>query len=238
MTLPHQRVLRGSALLVLFCVVFAPARADADVPEDLGAVGDTTDEVTQTVGDTTDEVTQAVGDTTDEVTQTVGDTTDEVTQTVGDTTDEVTQTVGDTGGTTSPSVTLADAPRQGANDDSSRRGFITADGRQKPADAPGERAFESGRDFLRGVDLTDEVTEEVGDPTDPCESQPQLVCLGLLYGLGDFADGGAMVLGVVATTGIAVIGLIVLALSLATSGSALVAVSSRVAAPAGGKVTN
>ena len=59
---------------------------------------------------------------------------------------------------------------------------------------------------------------------DPCGDQPQLVCLGLLYGLGDFADAGAKVLGAVAITGLGVIGLVLLALGLGIAGSgALVA---------------
>jgi len=68
----------------------------------------------------------------------------------------------------------------------------------------------------------DEVTQG-----DPCDSDQSLVCLGLLYGLGDFADVGAKVIANLAQTGVGVIGLAALALLLAIAGSSAVAASSR-----------
>ena len=62
---------------------------------------------------------------------------------------------------------------------------------------------------------------------DPCESDQRLVCLGLLYGLRDFADVGATVIASLAQTGIGVLGLAALALLLAIAGSSAVAASSR-----------
>jgi hypothetical protein len=54
-----------------------------------------------------------------------------------------------------------------------------------------------------------------------------LVCLGILYGLGDFGDAGAEVLGVLVRTGTGTIGLMVLVAALAIGGSAALAASSR-----------
>ena len=204
MFLPPRRLVRGSALLVLVFLALAPTEAIADVPEDLGAVGDTTDEVTQAVGDTTDEVTQTAGDTTDQVTQTAGDTTG-----------------------TSSSGAVGDTTPNGTNHESAQSDYVPPGGWRR---VDTQDQIRSGLDFPAEV-LTGEVTDEVGEPTDPCEEQPQLVCLGLLYGLGEFAENGARVLGLIATTGIGVIGLIIIALGLATAGSALVAASSRLPAP-------
>jgi hypothetical protein len=241
MILSPRRVVRGSALLVLSFVVFAPAKAVADVPQDLGdatgqvteSAGDATDQVTETAGDATDQVTETAGDATDQVTETAGDATDQVTQTAGDATDQVTQTAGDAIGTSS-SGTLGDtAAGSGTDYDASKHELTHG------VDVPGGiRALNSRAEFTRGVVLTNEVTDEVGEPTDPCEEQPQLVCLGLLYGVGEFADGGAKVLAFVATTGIAVIGLIAIAVGLGTSGSTLLAMSRRLAASAEGTVAD
>ena len=64
--------------------------------------------------------------------------------------------------------------------------------------------------------------------TDPCELDQRLVCLGLLFGLGEFADTGARVLGdVLASTGVGVIGLMALTAMLLIAGSAALAASSR-----------
>ena len=70
--------------------------------------------------------------------------------------------------------------------------------------------------------VDDEVTQG-----DPCESDESLVCLGLLYGLGDLADVGAKVITSLAQTGVGVLGLAALALLLAIAGSSAIAASSR-----------
>jgi 4-alpha-glucanotransferase len=54
-----------------------------------------------------------------------------------------------------------------------------------------------------------------------------LVCLGVLYGLGEFADVGAKVIASLVQTGFAALGLAALALLLAIAGSSALAVSSR-----------
>jgi hypothetical protein len=69
--------------------------------------------------------------------------------------------------------------------------------------------------------------EELESQTDPCEVDQRLVCLGILYGLGDFGDVGAEVLGILVRTGTGAIGLMVLVVALAVGGSAALAASSR-----------
>jgi 4-alpha-glucanotransferase len=54
-----------------------------------------------------------------------------------------------------------------------------------------------------------------------------LVCLGVLYGLGEFGDVGGKVITSLAQTGFAVLGLAALALLLAIAGSSALAASSR-----------
>ena len=58
----------------------------------------------------------------------------------------------------------------------------------------------------------------VMDEDDPCVDDTEGACLGLLYGWGEIVRRGADVLGLVATTGIGVIGMMVLALSLGVTG--------------------
>lgn len=68
----------------------------------------------------------------------------------------------------------------------------------------------------------------VSDESDPCYDDPALVCLGILYEMGRYAKIVTSVLGVLATTGIGVVGLMAMALVLGTSGSvALVAARRR-----------
>jgi hypothetical protein len=59
-----------------------------------------------------------------------------------------------------------------------------------------------------------------------------LVCLGVLYGLGEFGDVGAKVIANLAKTGVAALGLAALALLLAIAGSSALAGSRRVASVA------
>jgi len=54
-----------------------------------------------------------------------------------------------------------------------------------------------------------------------------LVCLGVLYGLGEFGDVGAKVINSLAQTGVAALGMAALALLLAIAGSLALAASSR-----------
>lgn len=62
---------------------------------------------------------------------------------------------------------------------------------------------------------------------DPCVGEAGSVCLGLLYGMGAFEDGGAKVLGILVTTGAAVIVLMLICLGLGVTGSTLVVASRR-----------
>jgi hypothetical protein len=65
-----------------------------------------------------------------------------------------------------------------------------------------------------------------GEPVDPCDRDPQLVCLGLLYGLGEFADASSEFLGM-ALTGLAALPLLLLAFGLAVVGSGALAAGRR-----------
>jgi hypothetical protein len=61
----------------------------------------------------------------------------------------------------------------------------------------------------------------------PCDEDKPSVCLDLLYGLGDSDSLSARVLGIVALTGIGVIALIVIALSLSATGSGFLIAAGR-----------
>ena len=69
--------------------------------------------------------------------------------------------------------------------------------------------------------------EGVEEQGDPCVGEAGSVCLGLLYGIGGFEDGGAKVLGILVTTGAAVIVLMLICLGLGVTGSTLVVASRR-----------
>jgi hypothetical protein len=63
---------------------------------------------------------------------------------------------------------------------------------------------------------------------DPCEDDPGLACLGLLFGIGDFAEAGGDVLGLfVAATGVALRGLIVFAFALLFAGVIALSIAPR-----------
>jgi hypothetical protein len=67
------------------------------------------------------------------------------------------------------------------------------------------------------------------DPeVDPCEEDPGLACLGLLFGIGDFAEAGGDVLGLfIAATGVALRGLIVFAFALLFAGVVALSIAPR-----------
>lgn len=75
----------------------------------------------------------------------------------------------------------------------------------------------------------------VSDESDPCYDDPALVCLGILYEMGRYAKIVTSVLGVLATTGIGVVGLMAMALVLGTSGSAALVVARRRSVAAAGR---
>jgi hypothetical protein len=69
---------------------------------------------------------------------------------------------------------------------------------------------------------------------DPCEKDPGLACLGLLFGIGEFADGAGGVLGLfLAATGVALRGLIVLAFALLLAGVVALSVAPKRATSGG-----
>lgn len=75
----------------------------------------------------------------------------------------------------------------------------------------------------------------VSDENDPCYDDPALVCLGILYEMGRYAKIVTSVLGVLATTGIGIVGLMAMALVLGTSGSAALVVARRRSVAAAGR---
>ena len=75
----------------------------------------------------------------------------------------------------------------------------------------------------------------VSDENDPCDDDPALVCLGILYEMGRYAKIVTSVLGVLATTGIGIVGLMAMALVLGTSGSAALVVARRRSVAAAGR---
>ena len=69
---------------------------------------------------------------------------------------------------------------------------------------------------------------------DPCEDDPGLACLGLLFGIGEFAEAGKEILGLfLAATGVALRGLIVLAFALLLAGVIALSIAPRRATPRG-----
>ena len=69
---------------------------------------------------------------------------------------------------------------------------------------------------------------------DPCEEDPGLACLGLLFGIGEFAEAGGNVLGLfLAGTGVVLRGLIVIAFALLFAGIVALSIAPRRATNAG-----
>jgi uncharacterized protein YjbJ (UPF0337 family) len=214
-----------------------------------GAANDATGQVTGTANDATGQVTGTANDAAGQVTGTANDAAGQVTGTANDAVGQVTGTandavgqVADTAQTNAAPVTSGragtgpsssqgagsvsrDPTGQGSIGGSASRGGPSASGWLGRAAL---RASESGSMPGGGLDTRsdDEVTSG-----DPCDADQSLVCLGLLYGLGDFADVGAKVIASLAQTGVGVIGLAALALLLAIAGSSAVAASSRRMAP-------
>jgi ElaB/YqjD/DUF883 family membrane-anchored ribosome-binding protein len=251
----HQRFLVFVGLGLLACLA-APQIASADSLDDItGTVGDavnqttdTTNEVVNQTADTTNEVVNQTTDTTNEVVNQTTDTTNEVVNQTTETTNEVvnqtTETtnevenevagtvdesgplniatdggMGSTSGSSldpSPNDETGAAPRHGGSaiPQSEPARWWTVRGFTEPAVAAG---YEVGSGS----------EEELESQTDPCEVDQRLVCLGILYGLGDFGDVGAEVLGILVRTGTGAIGLMLLVVALAVGGSAALAASSR-----------
>ena len=218
----HQRFLVFVGLGLLACLA-APQIASADSLDDItGTVGDAVNQTT----DTTNEVVNQTTDTTNEVVNQTTETTNEVENEVAGTVDEsgplniaTDGGMGSTSGSSldpSPNDETGAAPRHGGSaiPQSEPARWWTVRGFTEPAVAAG---YEVGSGS----------EEELESQTDPCEVDQRLVCLGILYGLGDFGDVGAEVLGILVRTGTGAIGLMVLVVALAVGGSAALAASSR-----------
>ena len=199
----------GVTLVSTLLIVFVPAIALADGLTD---VGQSVDQATQTVQDTVDQATQTVQDTADQATQTVR----EAGSTLGDS-DGAAGSVGRQSGTResetgnedvySDSVALWHRTARDAL--TSRMTTLTSDSR------------------ITTSELSFVLMRDDPDPdTDPCQEDSHLVCLGLLFGLGDLADTGADVLGVLVKTGAVVVFLAWIALLMAILGAAALAASS------------
>ena len=206
----------------------------------VNTAADTTGNVVNTAADTTGNVVNTAADTTGNVVNTAADTTGNVVNTAADTTGNAASTVGDTVGAGSGSVnggTPGDhsngAPRSGPSTTAHNRSSDRIRHHTSAASGSDPR-WQVRRDAYEQEHLS-VVGYQVGtgsggqEPTtDPCKLDQRLVCLGLLFGLGEFADTGAEVLGnVLANTGVGVIGLMVLTAMLLIAGSAALAASSR-----------
>jgi len=214
------------------------------------AGGAATQDATQAVDGATQDATQVVGDAVDDATQAVGGAVGGATQAVGGAVGGATQAVGGAVGGATQAATgatqavgsVVDGATQGASgavgDGGSTGGRVDgapggqeSDGRNDPAAmsrhpaAPRTPWPASHADVDRVFPTPQgEGVEEQGDP---CVGDAGSVCLGLLYGIGGFEDGGAKVLGILVTTGAAVIVLMLICLGLGVTGSTLVVASRR-----------
>jgi hypothetical protein len=241
----------GSVAVVAIAVLLTPQIASA-IDDPTGAISDPVNAVTGTTTDATDTVTGTTTDATDTVTGTATDATDTVTGTATDATGQITGTATDatgqvTGTIENTAAWVTDDPtRLGSSattglTSSQETGSVSTDptgqgsvggsiarSGSSRAGAPRWAALRlSEASYVPGSGI--DIRSEDEEPTagDPCESDQRLVCLGVLYGLGDFADVGAKVIASLGQTGIAVLGLAALALLLAMAGSSALAASSR-----------
>jgi uncharacterized protein YjbJ (UPF0337 family) len=248
----RQRLRRfGSVAVVAIAVLLTPQIASAiDDPtgatsDPVNAVTDTatdaTGQITGTATDATGQVTGTATDATGQVTGTANDATGQVTGTANDATGQVTGTVENTAGSvtddparlgSSATTSLTSSQEAGsASTDPTGHGSVggsIARSGSSPAGTPRWAALRlSEASYVPGggIDIRSEGEEPI--PDDPCESDQRLVCLGVRYGLGDFADVGAKVIASLGQTGIAVLGLAALTLLLAIAGSSALAASSR-----------
>jgi hypothetical protein len=235
----------------------ASATVTNPVDDAVDAVDQTVDEVEQTVDQTVDQVEQTVDQTVDEVEQTVDQTVDEVADTVdgvAGTVTETAQTVNEASGTVDGGVDAAASAAAGVSTPSGGdrpAGPPDADLIAAPSDestATGGRVATAGAaeewrspagwraislDFFGA--LPNVASAAATEPDDPCDDAVDVICLGLLYGIGDFAPAGAEVLALVAMTGVGVIALALLALGLGAAGSGTLLAARRRGAAALGR---
>ena len=228
----RQRIrLFGSVAVVAIAVLLAPQSAFA-IDDPTGTLSDPVNAVTGTADDATGQVTGTANDATGQVTGTANDATGQVTGAVGNTAGSVTSDVAHLDSSATTSLTSSqEAGSASASTDPTGQGSadrsVSRSG-SSPSGAPrftGLRTSEAN--YLPGGGIDTRSEEEGLTPGDPCESDQRLVCLGVLYGLGEFGDVGGKVITSLAQTGFAVLGLAALALLLAIAGSSALAASSR-----------
>lgn len=225
---------------------------DSTVSDTTQVVGETVDGASDVASDPT---TVASDPTT--AGQAVGDVVADSTAGVGDTATAVGGAVGDASATTNAAVDGASRVSDASIETDSSAGSADSSGGGSVDSTAGgldgerQRDGENGRKDRSRAEIGDqewvwkpadrlESTWEnvpvgmrveqvaVSDESDPCYDDPALVCLGILYEMGRYAKIVTSVLGVLATTGIGVVGLMAMALVLGTSGSvALVAARRR-----------
>ena len=238
----RQRFRRfGSVALVAIAVLLAPQIASA-IDDPTGTIGDPVNAVTGTATDATGQVTGTATDATGQVTGTANDATGQVTGTANDATGQVTGTVENTAGSvngnpahlgssTTTSLTTSQEAGSASSDPTgqeSAAGGSTSRSGSPASGAPHWAALRTSEaKYMPGGGIDTRSEDEGLTRSDPCEADQRLVCLGVLYGLGEFGDVGAKVINSLAQTGVAALGMAALALLLAIAGSLALAASSR-----------
>jgi hypothetical protein len=229
-----QRLHRfGSVAVVAIAVLLAPQIALA-IDDPTGTISDPVNAVPDTTNDVTGQVTDTTNDVTGQVTDTTNDVTGQVTDTVGNTAGSVTGDPAHLGSSATTSLTSSQDAGSASTDQTGQEsvgGSISRSG-SSASGAPRWAALRTSEASYvpgGGIDIR---SEDEGLTGDPCESDQRLVCLGVLYGLGDFVDVGAKVIASLVQTGFAALGLAALALLLAIAGSSALAASSRMASVA------
>jgi len=251
-TLVAAAVCSSTAFLLLLPT---SAVADNSLVDDVDqALDETVDDATEVVADSVDDVTEVVADSVDDVTV-VGESVDDVTSVVADPVSDANGAAATAGGhigdATNDAVGPINGTEQSGTPASGGQGRESGGGTGPAAGEDREReitraAGDSERQGRRGatdewvwnpsdrlellagnvpVDAATIVATEGSDDVDPCRDDASLVCLGLLYGIGRYAKAFSNVLGVVATTGVGIVGLAILAFALGTMGSAALAAS-------------
>ena len=251
----HQRflVIVGLGLLAYLA---APQFASADPLDDItGTVGDTVNQTTETTNEVVDQTTETTNEVVDQTTETTNEVVDQTTETtnevvnqapettnevVNQTTETTNEVVNEVAGTVDGSGPLNTATGGGMG--STSGSSVDARSNDRTGAAPRHAGSSIPRSeparwwrvrgFMEpavaaGYEVGSGSEEELESQTDPCEVDQRLVCLGILYGLGDFGDVGAEVLGVLVRTGAGAIGLMLFVVALAIGGSAALAASSR-----------
>ncbi len=233
---------------------------DSAVSDTTQVVGETVD-TTQVVGETVDGASDVASEPTT-ADDAVGDVVADSTAGVRDTVTAVGDAVGDVNASTNEAVGGASHVGDASIETDSSAGSAystgggSGDSTAGSLDGDRERDGENGsKDRSRADEIGDqewiwepadrlESTWEgvpvgmrveqvaVSDESDPCNDDPALVCLGILYEMGRYAKIVTSVLGALATTGIGFVGLMAMALALGTSGSAALVASRRRSAAA------